>query len=55
MVESPEECPSQSGSTRAELYMLGKEKAENKRVLLPPIDDRASIKAEESATKTDRP
>ncbi|MCX4993579.1 hypothetical protein [Streptomyces sp. NBC_00568] len=53
--ETPEECPSKIGSTWADLYMLGRDKAEEKRLLLPPIDDGASLAAEESPSETDQP
>ncbi|WP_159024999.1 hypothetical protein [Streptomyces sp. CB01373] len=53
--ETPEECPGQYGDTWTTLYTLGKDKAEKRRLKLPPIDDGVSITAEESASKADRP
>jgi hypothetical protein len=38
-----------------DLYVLGKQNAKKKRLLLPLIDEGASIAAGESASDTDRP
>ncbi|MFF8953518.1 hypothetical protein ACF09I_32645 [Streptomyces sp. NPDC014940] len=44
-----------SASTGMDLYLFGKEKAENERLKLPPIDDGASLTAEESTPKSKQP
>lgn len=53
--ETPEKCRGQmSASTEMDLYLFGKEKAENERMKLPPIDDGASLTAE-APTKSNQP
>ncbi|MFF0837362.1 MULTISPECIES: hypothetical protein [unclassified Streptomyces] len=54
--ETPEKCwGHMSASTGMDLYLFGKEKAENERLKLPPIDDGASLTAEESTPKSEQP
>ncbi|WP_028805417.1 hypothetical protein [Streptomyces sp. 142MFCol3.1] len=42
---TPEECPGQFGSDWADLYIAGQQKAEERRLAAPPIDDGASLTA----------
>jgi hypothetical protein len=53
--ETPAECSSEMGPTWADLYLQGKERAEKRRLELPPIDDGASIAPEDPAHETDQP
>ncbi|MEU2555830.1 hypothetical protein ABZ589_29795 [Streptomyces sp. NPDC013313] len=54
--ETPEKCwGHMSASTGMDLYLFGKEKAENERLKLPPIDDGALLTAEESTPKSKQP
>ncbi|MEW2260789.1 hypothetical protein [Streptomyces sp. NPDC047869] len=44
-----------AASTWADLYLFGKEKAEDERLKLPPIDDGASLTAEVATPESNQP
>ncbi|MGW2449118.1 hypothetical protein [Streptomyces sp. NPDC001675] len=53
---TPEKCRGQmDASTEMDLYLFGKEKAEDARMKLPPIDDGASLTAGEATPKSNQP
>ena len=54
--ETPEKCRGRmDASTEMDLYLFGKEKAEDERMKLLPIDDGASLTAEEATPKSNQP